>query len=119
MQEISNAASLARSIINNKVRQVRSSASRSSQKPPINKEPSQAVTSNQLVADGAKKQFIFSGNAPFGEERNIKVPMVGDMVHVPSLGKKATVLRVDHSKQEIVVQSGNMKLKMKLDGIQV
>lgn len=119
IQEISNAASLARSIINNKVRQARSSATKSPQKPPIHNDPSQPVTSRQIVADEAKNQFKFSGDTTFVEERTIKVPRVGDMVHVSSLGKMATVLRVDNSKQEIVVQSGNLKLKLNLDGIQV
>ena len=41
-------------------------------------------------------------------------PEVGDMVQVSSLGRKATVLRVDRSKEEILVQAGNMKLKLKL-----
>jgi len=40
------------------------------------------------------------------------------MVHVSSLGKKVTVLKVDLSKGEIVVQAGNMKLKLKLTDIQ-
>ncbi len=43
-----------------------------------------------------------------------ELPQVGDTVYVSSLGRKATVLRVDQSKEEIVVQAGNMKLKLKL-----
>lgn len=39
------------------------------------------------------------------------------MVFVSSLGKKATVLRVEPSKEEILVQAGNMKLKLKLGDI--
>lgn len=41
------------------------------------------------------------------------LPEVGDSVQVVSLGKKATVLKVEPSKQEILVQVGNMKLKLK------
>lgn len=44
----------------------------------------------------------------------VKIPKIGDMVHVSSLNKKVTVLKVEPSKEEIVVQAGNMKLKLKL-----
>lgn len=43
-----------------------------------------------------------------------QLPKVGDMVYVSSLGRKGTVLRLEPSKDEIVVQTGNMKLKLKL-----
>lgn len=46
-----------------------------------------------------------------------ELPKVGNVVFVSSLGKKATVLKVEPSKEEIVVQAGNMKLKLKLDDI--
>ncbi|XP_038685836.1 endonuclease MutS2 isoform X2 [Tripterygium wilfordii] len=45
------------------------------------------------------------------------LPKVGDMVHVSSLGKTVTVLRVEPSKREIVVQVGNMKLKFNLANV--
>lgn len=48
-----------------------------------------------------------------------ELPEVGDTVQVSSLGRKATVLRVDRSKEEILVQAGNMKLKLKLAEIGV
>ncbi|KAI9119189.1 hypothetical protein K1719_009864 [Acacia pycnantha] len=40
-----------------------------------------------------------------------KLPKIGGAVHASSIGKKVTVLTVDSSKEEIVVQAGNMKLK--------
>lgn len=43
-----------------------------------------------------------------------KLPNVGDSVHVPSLNKQALVLKVDPSREELLVQAGNMKLKLKL-----
>jgi dsDNA-specific endonuclease/ATPase MutS2 len=46
-----------------------------------------------------------------------QLPKVGDMVYVSSLGRKGTVLRLEPSKDEIVVQTGNMKLKLKLTDI--
>lgn len=50
--------------------------------------------------------------------REPELPEVGDLVHVSSLSKKGTVLRVEPSKEEIVVQVGNMKLKVKLMDVQ-
>lgn len=40
------------------------------------------------------------------------------MVYVSSLGRRAAVLRVEPCKDEIVVQTGNMKLKLKLTEIE-
>lgn len=39
------------------------------------------------------------------------------MVHVSSLNKKARILKVEPSKGELVVQSGMMKLKLKLEDV--
>ncbi|KAK1312878.1 hypothetical protein QJS10_CPA07g01020 [Acorus calamus] len=38
-------------------------------------------------------------------ENGIKIPKLGDMVHVSSMGKKAMVLKVNESKSEVVVQA--------------
>lgn len=46
------------------------------------------------------------------------LPKVGDIIHVSSLGKKVSVLKVDSSKGEVVVQAGIMKLKLKVTDIQ-
>lgn len=46
-----------------------------------------------------------------------KLPEVGSSVFVSSLGKKATVLNVEQSKKEILVQVGMMKMKVKLTDI--
>jgi len=43
-----------------------------------------------------------------------KPSKVGDIVHISSLGEEVTVLEVDSSKGEIVIQAGIMKLKLKL-----
>ncbi|KAL6533377.1 hypothetical protein OROMI_027489 [Orobanche minor] len=50
-------------------------------------------------------------------EKQVELPKVGDMVNVPSLNRKATVLKLDPSKKVIVLQAGNVKLKLKLDDI--
>ncbi|KAK1286142.1 DNA mismatch repair protein MSH7 [Acorus calamus] len=52
-------------------------------------------------------------------ENGIKIPKVGDMVHVSSMGKKVMVLKVNESKSEVVVQAGSMKLKLKLNSIKI
>lgn len=51
------------------------------------------------------------------EKGNKKLPEVGDSVFVSSLGKKATVLKVEQSKKEILVQVGIMKMKVKLTDV--
>lgn len=43
-----------------------------------------------------------------------ELPKVGDVVHVSSLGRKGTVLKADPLKEEILVQAGMMKVKLKL-----
>ncbi|KAL1557727.1 endonuclease MutS2-like [Salvia divinorum] len=50
-------------------------------------------------------------------DKKRKLPKAGDMVNVPSLNKKATVLEVDPSKEEVVVQAGFLKVKLKLADI--
>lgn len=57
-------------------------------------------------------------HSPINVADRFELPKVGDMVHVASLGKKVTVLKVDSSKGDIVVQAGNMKLKLKVTDIQ-
>lgn len=42
---------------------------------------------------------------------------VGDTVYVSSFGKKATVLSVEPSKDEVIVRVGNIKLKLKFADI--
>ncbi|KAG6417353.1 hypothetical protein SASPL_119507 [Salvia splendens] len=50
-------------------------------------------------------------------EKKLKLPKAGDMVNVPSLSKKAAVLEVDLSKEEVLVQAGFLKVKLKLADI--
>lgn len=49
--------------------------------------------------------------------KRAELPKVGASVHISSLGRKGTVLKVDLSKEEVVVQSGIMKLKLRLTDI--
>lgn len=50
-------------------------------------------------------------------EKKLELPKAGDMVNVPSLNKKATVLEVDPHRGEVVVQAGFLKVKLKLADI--
>ncbi|PSS04520.1 Endonuclease [Actinidia chinensis var. chinensis] len=143
MREISELAAMARSTIHKKVRliresatrQIRASATRLSQ-PTIannsqhestnNSQPSAAdntkfpVTTKASAADSTElsvstKAAYSSDNARQSPlERKAKLPKTGDIVHISSLNKEATVLEVDPSKEEILVQLGKMKLKLKL-----
>lgn len=50
-------------------------------------------------------------------QKRAGLPNVGDAVHIVSLGRKAVVLKVDSSRDEIVVQAGNLKLKLKASDV--
>ncbi|RZB69735.1 Endonuclease MutS2 [Glycine soja] len=124
MRDVSEAAVMAGSVLHKKVRELDASAKQPSQ---INKTISSSnlsATNKSLTVAENKKPTIADKSASsvkaFNQSRSDKSgpPKVGDMVHVSSLGKKVTVLKVDLSKGEIVVQAGNMKLKLKLTDIQ-
>ncbi|KAL3524500.1 hypothetical protein ACH5RR_017334 [Cinchona calisaya] len=122
-QEISKAAASARSMLHEKVRQCRkapkdrqlASAVKTSEHTftsvDLPSTPGRSETSmiTETVTANSIRQPV-SGTA----EKKVEIPKEGDMVLVPSLNKKALVLKVEPSKGEIVVQGGNMKLKLKL-----
>ncbi|KAE8077579.1 hypothetical protein FH972_016132 [Carpinus fangiana] len=123
-QELSEAAAVARSILHKKVRRLRASAIQSSQATPANKiRHTLAINGQHDTAEYneppvAYKSTSFVEDIKQSQSEKSQVPKVGDMVHVSSLGRRATVVRVEPSKDEIVVQTGNMKLKLKLTEIQ-
>ncbi|KAK6155492.1 hypothetical protein DH2020_009740 [Rehmannia glutinosa] len=124
MQEISEIAASARSIIHKKVREYRSLPTKPSKqiKPDtdshtstfihehatIEETETSAATETAYAKDNTKQPIT---------EKKLKLPKVGETVNVPSLNNKATVLKLDPSKEEIVVQAGNLKLKLKLSDI--
>ncbi|XP_057987387.1 uncharacterized protein LOC131169127 isoform X1 [Hevea brasiliensis] len=118
MQEISKAAAVARSTLHKKVRQLRAYLAKPSEPPTANKR--KLLTSDQCPTVDNSGNTTASRSLSAVEIRTqspsvrTELPQVGDTVYVSSLGRKATVLRVDQSKEEIVVQAGNMKLKLKL-----
>lgn len=123
MRKISEAASMARSILHKKVRLLRAHATQTFQPTADQK---QLLTSDSRFTAEAKNGRPTESMSTSVVEINkqpsaamTELPEVGDMVQVSSLGRKATVLRVDRSKEEILVQAGNMKLKLKLAEIGV
>ncbi|KAM2921738.1 uncharacterized protein LOC126630727 [Malus sylvestris] len=117
IREISEAAAMARSILHKKVRTRRASAIQSLQ-------PTLTHTSQHKLETNSQRTRIDDGHSTENRSASslspsvkFELPKVGNMVFVSSLGKKAAVLTVDPSKEEIVVQAGNMKLKLKLDDI--
>lgn len=124
MREVSEAAGVARSLLHKKVRQLRSSATRPSQPTAADKSQHASATSNQHTAADTNERPTTSESkhpakvAQQSSSEKKRVPKVGDMVHVSSLGKKATVLEVESSKGLLVVQAGNMKLKLKLTDVE-
>lgn len=123
MRQISEAASMARSILHKKVRLLRAHATQTFQPTADQK---QLLTSDSRFTAEAKNGRPTESMSTSVVEINkqpsaamTELPEVGDMVQVSSLGRKATVLRVDRSKEEILVQAGNMKLKLKLAEIGV
>uniref|UniRef100_A0A452YM10 MutS2 and Smr-associated SH3 domain-containing protein n=1 Tax=Aegilops tauschii subsp. strangulata TaxID=200361 RepID=A0A452YM10_AEGTS len=52
-------------------------------------------------------------------DENGGIPEVGDLVYVPKLKNQATVVKIDSSKNEVQVQAGMMKLKLKLKDVKV
>ncbi|XP_058084489.1 uncharacterized protein LOC131232270 [Magnolia sinica] len=104
-QEISQAAAVARSNLHHKLRQFRASET----------QPSQNKKGDNTTDNGVYS-VQYTQQSP--QEKQIKIPQVGDRVHVSSLRKKATVLKVEASKGEIVVQAGNMQLRLKLSDIE-
>ncbi|KAF9603785.1 hypothetical protein IFM89_037871, partial [Coptis chinensis] len=81
-----------------------------------NKQKITAKEAHQEVSNDSHLYAEYAKKSP--SENRITLPKVGDMVHVLSLGKKATVLKVEPSKEEVVVQASNMKLRLKLSDLQ-
>ncbi|XP_050237449.1 uncharacterized protein LOC126687114 [Mercurialis annua] len=120
LQEISEVAATSRSALHKKVRQRRAYLTTKSSHLPS--------TNTHLRSDQHITEEI-SGSTVVGETSSsigiktqpssakVECPQVGETVQVSSLGTKGTVLRVDQSKGEIMVQAGKMKLKLKLTDV--
>ncbi|KAJ4832476.1 hypothetical protein Tsubulata_000017 [Turnera subulata] len=122
-RQISQAAAVARSILHNKVRQLRADAAKRSQPNRTDTRQLSGSDSQRIKADnsGQSSASMVSSRVETGKKsvsvRKTKIPEIGETVQVSSLGREAKVLRVDPSKKEVVVQAGNMKLKLKIADI--
>ncbi|PRQ60619.1 putative endonuclease MutS2, P-loop containing nucleoside triphosphate hydrolase [Rosa chinensis] len=119
MREISEAAAMARSILHKKARKQRESAIQSLQ-PTLERKRQLALATNATdngENSTTKRRVSSSEDVKKSPSDKFELPKVGNMVFVSSLGKKATVLRVEPSKEEILVQAGNIKMKLKLGDI--
>ncbi|KAE8661985.1 WAT1-related protein [Hibiscus syriacus] len=123
MRELSEAAAVARSTLHKKVHQLRTSAmkqsqlSKASKRTLANQYKQAAAVETELQTTNPSSSSIKVIKQPQSEQIT-ELPKVGDTVHVSSLGKRATVLKVDTYKEEIIVQAGNMKLKLKVTEVQ-
>lgn len=137
IQEISEAAASARSVIHKKVRQSRSNPTLSPLQREANKDIQTSTVNNhhstleENVTSAATKTpteenaTSTTTEIPYSTEntwhlvteKKCELPKIGDTVNVLSLNKKATVIQLDSSKGEIIVQAGNLKLKLKLSDI--
>ncbi|XP_038894074.1 endonuclease MutS2 isoform X11 [Benincasa hispida] len=123
VQEVIKAATRARSNIHQKVRELRASpieysppsATDSRQRGGINSNNRTTAGKKNLMALHAHISSTSDISQPRSEEP--KFPTVGDTVYVSSFGKKATVLGVEPSKDEVIVQVGSIKLKVKFTDI--
>ncbi|KAF5203735.1 endonuclease MutS2-like [Thalictrum thalictroides] len=127
MKEISEVATIARSTLHKRLRQLRASISNSPQGAQMINSPKNIIDNKQYNTAEEVQQTISHTNKLSVEQEQPKkstagvlrkVPNVGDIVYVASLGKKVTVLKVEASKEEIVVQASNMKLRLKLRDLQ-
>lgn len=122
VQEISEAAAVARSSIQRRARQYRSISSQPSQRilgsnGHTSTMKSEAREEKSEISEATPAVYSTSTSGlPVSAERR-KLPNVGDSVHVPSLNKQALVLKVNPSREELLVQAGNMKLKLKLTDV--
>ncbi|XP_012843398.1 PREDICTED: uncharacterized protein LOC105963528 isoform X2 [Erythranthe guttata] len=120
MQEITKLGASARSIIHKKVREYRSLPT---QKPKQIKADTDISTSTSihLHATIEENASVVTETASTDiksiTENKPELPKIGDVVNIPSLNKKATVVKLDRSKEQVVVQAGNLKLKLNLADI--
>ncbi|XP_057546484.1 uncharacterized protein LOC130825331 [Amaranthus tricolor] len=123
VRQILDFASMARSILHKKMREYRASVREVSHSAEEDTYQSSVAVKSQHSAASAKSLIPEPQSAPSVEtkhsssERKITIPKVGDTVQISSLGTKATVVKVEPSKNEIVVQAGKLKLKLNLSAI--
>lgn len=130
MQEISHIAAMARPLLHNKARKARATASQHLQHTLASENEQTSTSKGQHNSEVNKQQTKESKNEqepiasheasvfPSNPVKHTKQPEIGDKVVVSSLRKEATVIKVEPSKGEVLVQAGNMKLKVKLTDLE-
>ncbi|XP_047320146.1 endonuclease MutS2 [Impatiens glandulifera] len=129
MQEISHISAMARPLLHKKVREARATASQHLQHTLGTKNQQTSTSKNQHNSEGNKQQTVASNNEQLiasSEDskltskpaKHAKQLEIGDKVVISSLRKEATVIKVELSKGEVLVQAGNMKLKVKLSDLE-
>ncbi|XP_047969873.1 endonuclease MutS2 [Salvia hispanica] len=125
VQEISKMAASARSTMHKNLRESRSRPTPllKQTKTEMDKHASNIVNQHAAATGENRTCVATESSEPVDNtkqsitEKKLKLPKAGDMVNVPSLNKKAAVLEVDLSKEEVVVQAGFLKVKLKLADI--
>ncbi|KAL0923700.1 hypothetical protein M5K25_007767 [Dendrobium thyrsiflorum] len=119
-QSISEFAVMARSILHTKLQQYRQSAVAQSTSQSTTVDNSEFKKQNlKLIASSncSVEQTKSSDIGKTSPDKLLRIPEVGEKIVVPSLGKEAVVLQVLPSKGEIIVQSRNIKLRLKLKDV--
>ncbi|KAL8240789.1 hypothetical protein R6Q59_014144 [Mikania micrantha] len=122
IQEISETGGVARSMLHKSVRLRRSSptSNNAALKPEHDNTRMMTSVSRSHYTTGTEENKTATMlNDKQKQQPSEKLVKAGDTVHVPKFNKKATVLKVDPSKQELLVQFGNIKLKLTLADILV
>ncbi|KAM3409015.1 hypothetical protein ACQJBY_001810 [Aegilops geniculata] len=125
---VSEYAVMARSIIHKKFQQYRESAvaqrvleeEKAAEKAKSEgaKGPEPSSTSAPKKTQNTNSSMVTEANGKIIDEDG-GIPEVGDLVYVPKLKNQATVVKIDSSKNEVQVQAGMMKLKLKLKDVKV
>ncbi|XP_015697338.1 endonuclease MutS2 [Oryza brachyantha] len=120
---ISEYAVMARSIIRKKFQQFRESAiakrALEEEKAVENNKPEGLKGPEPTSTPVEKAQNANISMAATTGDEDGGVPEVGDLVYVPKLRNEATVVKIDSSKNEVQVQAGIMKLKLKLKDVKI
>ncbi|KAL0546625.1 hypothetical protein IC582_016537 [Cucumis melo] len=124
VQEVAKAATTARSNLHQKGRELRASTIEYSPPSAIGRRQHAGINSNNRTTSG-KKDLMGLHTSHISPTSDIsqpqseepEFPTVGDTVYVSSFGKKATVLGVEPSKDEVIVRVGTIKLKLKFTDI--
>nr|GMC93079.1 endonuclease MutS2 [Ipomoea batatas] len=125
MEEMSRVAAAARSALHRRARQFRASPRQPSETNSNNGQYTSALESDNTnktleieTCEATTAESAVDNLKPrVSAQKRAGLPNVGDAVHIVSLGRKAVVLKVDSSRDEIVVQAGNLKLKLKASDV--